>query len=223
MGNNQDLVKKVRQLGYPLFETEEHEDANEILAEVVQSEDPRLWQGFPVMLANSEDRNMFDNNRLLYLLKTPHERENFHHLLLVSFALYKIQNLKSAWISDLYRIFGPTDKKDLGKLFGQFAANEYIQIGSVRLSSEKIRTVFQDYFEPARPRMGNILSVREEFGLEYSLSQIFSPGQKDLVLKKLRREKFSKTENEYFSRVVKKKLLALADPELHRLARRLIE
>jgi len=71
--------------------------------------------------------------------------------------------------------------------------------------------------------MGNILSIREEFGLEYSLSQIFSPGQKDLVLKKLRREKFSKTENEYFSRVVKKKLLALADPELHRLARRLIE
>ena len=223
MENNQDLVKKVRQLGYPLFETEEHEDANEILAEVVKSEDPRLWQGFPVMLANSEERNMFDYNRLLYLLKTSHERGIFHHLLLVSFALYKIQNLKSAWISDLYRIFGLTDKKDLGKLFGQFAANEYIQIGSVRLSSEKTRRVFQDYFAPARPRMGNILSIREEFGLEYSLSQIFSPGQKDLVLKKLRREKFSKTENEYFSRVVKKKLLALADPELHRLARRLIE
>jgi len=71
--------------------------------------------------------------------------------------------------------------------------------------------------------MGNILSVREEFGLEYSLSQIFSPAQKELVVKKLKREKFSKTENEYFSRVVRKKLLALANPEMHRLARRLIE
>jgi len=35
--------------------------------------------------------------------------------------------------------------------------------------------------------------------------------------------KLSKTETEYFSRVVKKKLLALANPDLHRLARRLIE
>jgi len=71
--------------------------------------------------------------------------------------------------------------------------------------------------------MENILSVREELGLEYSLSQIFSPSQKEIILKKLRREKLSKTEIEYFSRVVKKKLLALANPDLHRLARRLIE
>ena len=223
MENNQDIVKKVGRLGYPLFETEDHEDANEILAEVVKSEDPRLWQGFPVMLANSEERNMFDYSRLLSLLRTPPERENFHRLLLVSFVLYRMQNLKSAWVSDLYKIFGPSDKKEIGQIMNQFVAKEYIQVGSTRLSSEKIRTVFQDYFVPPSPKIGNILSVRDEFGLEYSLSQIFSPGQKDLVLKKLRREKFSKTENEYFSRVVRKKLLALADPELHRLARRLIE
>jgi len=222
MENNEDLVKKVRRLGYPLFETEEHEDANEILADVVKSENPRLWQGFPVMLANSEERNIFDYNRVLSLLKAPDERDHYHRLLLVSYALYKIQNLKSAWVSDLYKIFGPTDKKDIGKFLNQFVANEYIQLGSVRLSTEKIKTVFRDYFEKAGSRMQNILSVREEFGLEYSLSQIFSPAQKDIILKKLRREKLSKTETEYFSRVVKKKLLALANPDLHRLARRLI-
>jgi hypothetical protein len=222
MENNEDLIKKVRRLGYPLFETEEHEDANEILADVVKSENPRLWQGFPVMLANSEERNIFDYNRVLSLLKAPDERDHYHRLLLVSYALYKIQNLKSAWVSDLYKIFGPTDKKDIGKFLNQFVANEYIQLGSVRLSTEKIKTVFRDYFEKAGSRMENILSVREEFGLEYSLSQIFSPAQKDIILKKLRREKLSKTETEYFSRVVKKKLLALANPDLHRLARRLI-
>lgn len=223
MENNNNLFRKVRRLGYPLFETEEPGDANEILADVVKSEDPRLWQGFPVMLANSEERNVFDYHRVLSSLKVPDERDHFHHLLLVSYALYKIQNLKPAWVSDLYKIFGPADKKDLGKLIGQFVANEYIQLGSVQLSSEKIKTVFQNYFEQARSRMENLLSVREEFGLEYSLSQIFSPAQKDLILKKLRREKLSKTETEYFSRVVKKKLLALANPDLHRLARRLIE
>jgi hypothetical protein len=223
MENNEDLVKKVRWLGYPLFETGEYEDANKILADVVKSEDPRLWQGFPVMLANSEERNIFDYNRILSLLKAPDKRDHFHRLLLVSFALYKIQNLRSAWVSDLYKIFGPVDKKELGKLFDQFVANEYIQVGPVRMSTEKIKTVFRDYFEKAGSRMENILSVREEFGLEYSLSQIFSRAQKDIILKKLRREKLSKTETEYFSRVVRKKLLALANPDLHRLARRLIE
>ena len=223
MENNEDLVKKVRRLGYPLFEIEDDEDGNEILADVVKSENPRLWQGFPVMLANSEERNIFDYSRVLSLLKAPDERDHYHRLLLLSYALYKIRNLNSAWVSDLYKIFGPADKKDLGKLIGQFVANEYIQVGSVRLSSEKIKTVFRDYFGKTGSRMENILSVREEFGLEYSLSQIFSPVQKEMILKKLRREKLSKTETEYFSRVVKKKLLALANPDLHRLASRLIE
>lgn len=223
MENNEDLLKKVRRLGYPLFETEEQEDANWILADVVKSENPRLWQGFPVMLANSEEKNVFDYNRVLSLLKTPNEREHYHRLLLLSYALYKIQGLKPAWISNLYKIFGPSDKKDVGMLLKQFLLNEYIQVGSVRLSSEKIKSVFLDYYEKARPRIEDILSVREEFGLEYSLSQIFSPTQKDIILKKLRREKLSRTETEYFSRVIKKKLLALANPDLHRLARRLIE
>jgi hypothetical protein len=223
MDNNEDLVKKVRWLGYPLIETDENEDANEILADVVKSADPRLWQGFPVMLANSKERNVFDYDRVLTSLKAPDEKDCFRRLLLTSFALYKIQKLKSTWVSDLDKIFGPLDKKDLTQLLNKFAANEYIQVGSIRLSTEKLKSVFRDYYEHVPSRMESLLSVREELGLEYSLSQIFSPAQKDLVLKKLRREKFSKTEKEYFSRVVKKKLLALANPDLHRLARRLIE
>lgn len=39
----------------------------------------------------------------------------------------------------------------------------------------------------------------------------------DLLKKKMRGETLSKTEREYFSRVVKKKLLALADPDVQRL------
>ncbi len=223
MENNEDLVKKVRRLGYPLFEIEDGEDGNDILADVVKSKDPRLWQGFPVMLAHSEERNVFNYNRILSLLKAPSEKDNYRRLLSVAYVVYKMQNLKSAWVSDLYKILGPADIKDIGKLVNQFVAKDYIQVGSVRLSTEKIRAIFRDYFEKAGPRMENILSVREELGLEYSLSQIFSPSQKEIILKKLRREKLSKTEIEYFSRVVKKKLLALANPDLHRLARRLIE
>jgi len=65
--------------------------------------------------------------------------------------------------------------------------------------------------------------MRDEFDLEYALSQVFSKKQKELFMKKLKGEKLTKTEREYFSRSVKKKVLALANSDLHRLATRLIK
>jgi hypothetical protein len=55
------------------------------------------------------------------------------------------------------------------------------------------------------------------------MSQIFSKKQKELFLKKLRGEKLKKTEREYYSRSIKKKVLALANSNLHKLAERLIK
>jgi len=45
----------------------------------------------------------------------------------------------------------------------------------------------------------------------------------ELFQKKLKGELLTKTEKEYFSRTVKKKVAALANPELHRLAQKLME
>ena len=63
----------------------------------------------------------------------------------------------------------------------------------------------------------------EEFSLEYALSQLFSPKQKELFKKKLEGDPLTKTEQEYYSRTVKKKVVALANTELHSLARKLLE
>ncbi|HXS99233.1 MAG TPA: hypothetical protein VN915_01000 [Elusimicrobiota bacterium] len=62
--------------------------------------------------------------------------------------------------------------------------------------------------------------LREDFRRKYNLSLFFAPKQRDLLQKKLRGDPLTKTEREYFSRVVKKKLVALADPDLHRLAQK---
>jgi hypothetical protein len=64
---------------------------------------------------------------------------------------------------------------------------------------------------------------QDEFELEHAMSQVFSKKQKELFLKKLKGERLSKTEREYFSRIVKKKVLALANPDLHKLAAMLIK
>jgi hypothetical protein len=89
------------------------------------------------------------------------------------------------------------------------------------MDSRRLKSTFNNYLGLAQSRLNDLLSVREEFGLEYALSQVFSPKQKELFFKKLKREKLTKTEKEYFSRVVKKKALALADPALHRLSKQI--
>ncbi|MCD6516721.1 MAG: hypothetical protein J7L72_04780, partial [Candidatus Aminicenantes bacterium] len=69
----------------------------------------------------------------------------------------------------------------------------------------------------------NYVDMQDEFDLEYAMSQLFSTKQKELFLKKLRGEKMTKTEREYFSRSVKKKVLALANSDLHKLAKKLVK
>jgi hypothetical protein len=52
---------------------------------------------------------------------------------------------------------------------------------------------------------------------------LFSPKQKELIKKRLEGLPLAKTEQEYYSRSVKKKEVALANMELRGLARKLLE
>ena len=54
--------------------------------------------------------------------------------------------------------------------------------------------------------------------IQIYLDRLFSPKQKELVFKKLRQEPFTKTEREYYSRVVRKKLVAIAHREINEIA-----
>ncbi|MEI6437252.1 MAG: hypothetical protein WCO69_00710 [Candidatus Omnitrophota bacterium] len=59
--------------------------------------------------------------------------------------------------------------------------------------------------------------------LEFAFAQMLSPKQKELFLRKLKGDTLSKTDREYYSRVVRKKILALANADLHQLARKALE
>lgn len=90
------------------------------------------------------------------------------------------------------------------------------------MSAKRLKSVFNNYFRKKSEGLHDLLSAKEDMGLEYAMSQVFSPKQKELFLKKLKGEVLTKTEKEYFSRAVKKKVLALANTDLHRLSRKLL-
>ncbi|MDO8602220.1 MAG: hypothetical protein Q7O04_00005, partial [Candidatus Omnitrophota bacterium] len=65
---NDNLLKRVSDLGFPLFEAEEDKKVNLTLADMVKTKDLRMWEGFPVVLANSAEKGLFDYKKVnLYL------------------------------------------------------------------------------------------------------------------------------------------------------------
>jgi hypothetical protein len=221
--NNKLLAKNLTALGYPLMETETPLDANTTLAAMVVSRDLRLWEGFPVVLANSNQKGLFDYDRLRKLLTKNPERSQFEALLVMSLAFYKTLNLRFTWTDKLYRTLSDKQMAQLKDLTVHLKENTDFKLGTCLMASQRLKTTFNNYFNQVQSDMNDLLSLKAEVGLEYALSQVFPPKQKELFFKKVRGEKLTKTEKEYFSRVVRKRVLALANPELHRLARRLLE
>jgi len=92
----------------------------------------------------------------------------------------------------------------------------YREMVSYDIAEERIGPHIDRFIEGLREKL-------DEYSLEYSLSQVFSPKQKELFKKKLEGKPFTKTDQEYYSRTVKKKVVALANSELNALARKLLE
>lgn len=219
---NSDLLKRVNALGFPLFGAEESPDANLTLADMVKSRDLRLWEGFPVVLANSAGEGLFNYDKVDHCLKKASDKTSLALLMTMSLALYKFFNLKFTWANELSRSPSSNKRKEFEGFLGQLKNDGNLYVAGRNMSAQRLKTVFNNYFGQSQARLNDLLSVKDELNLEYSLSQVFSPKQKELFLKKLKREKLTKTEKEYFSRAVKKKVLALANPELHRLSQKLL-
>ena len=217
-----NLLKRVSKLGFPLFETEETQDVNVTLADMVKSKDLRLWEGFPVVLANSSEKGLFNYGMVKSHLKKSSDKSCLDSLMSMSLALYKALKLKFSWADRFYKALAVDRKKELNSFLKKLKKDEELKVAQHVMDSQRLKSTFNNYLSLAQSKLNDLLSVKEEFGLEYALSQVFSPKQKELFFKKLKREKLTKTEKEYFSRVVKKKVLALANPELHRLVKQIV-
>ena len=209
--DRRELLKAVAELGFPLFETGGY-DVNKVLADVVFSHDVRLWEGFPVLLRKAHEQGKFDADQSLAHLDEQH-RGYFQSLFLMSLALYKEFSLSL----DFHLDAGA--REDVQRWRDHFK-EERLQVGDVALSTQRVRRLFEDYYLSSQAEQEKWkLVVQEEMTLEYAMSQLFSPRQKELFRKKLEGKPLTKTEREYFSRTVKKKVAALANDELHRLAK----
>lgn len=216
-----DLRNRLAHMGLPMFEVEKKEDANATLADVVKSRELRYWEGFPVLLASSAEEKSFDLKQTQNHLNGT-DSKHFYDLLVMSLALYKANKLKFAWAENLKNNLNNEEKNKLSHLLLKFKNNKEFRLAGYNMSSGRVKTLFENYFVQAQKKLDEYALAKNKFGLEYAMSLVFSPKQKELFLRKFKREKMTKTEREYFYRTVKKKALALANPELHRMAQQLL-
>jgi len=218
----EDLVFNLGRLGYSLVTPDVQEVGEdqvvELLAELVDSKDLRLVEGFPVVLANCAQRGMNLDFAALLAKHKPRsrKRQGLEKLLLVSSDLLTRHGLEKP--EGLEKVSASLKAK-----YGDLLAADLLTLGrKVSLSTERLRNALRRYsanLETSRSRRKKEKDKqRRSFQLSYYLSTLFSPKQKELVLKKLNGEPLNKTEQEYFSRTVKKKLEALANPEVKKVA-----
>jgi hypothetical protein len=217
------LLNSLSKLGFPMFEPSEELDVNETLAEVVKSRDTRLWEGFPVLLANAAESYQFSTDLVAEQLPTKEQKSQFHSLLLLSVSVYSFYYLSFSWLSKLKKNFSDEDKNLVKAWRTSLAHNQSPNWTAEEFDPERVKGLFELYFEQKVERNKRSKDKYKEFSLEYALSQVFSPKQKDLFKKKLEGAPLTKTEQEYYSRTVKKKVVALANSELHSLSRKLLE
>jgi hypothetical protein len=217
----EDLVLNLGRLGYTLVKPKTHKikeyEVLELLDELVDSEDPRLVEGFPVVLANCAHEGMnLDFKSLLSKHQSgSRKKQDLEKLVLVSSDLLAQQGLAKS--KNLESVSKPLKAK-----YGDMLADDVMTLGNkVSLSTERLRNTLKRYTSDLIDLRSNQKKEknrqRRSFQLNYYLSTLFAPKQRELVLKKYNGETLNKTEQEYYSRKVKKKLEAMANSEVKKV------
>ncbi|MFO7985560.1 MAG: hypothetical protein R6U38_06815 [Desulfatiglandaceae bacterium] len=221
----QDLIKGLWKLAR---RTPEHgnkgdeDEIIEVLDALITSGDLTLMEVTPVFLALSAQSGFSLNISPLlhkYGLES-RQSETLEKFIWVALELLKAEGLGIP--ADVQK-----QAKRLKTKWGSLESSGHLELGwGISLQMDRLRNVFRQYmtsppeFTRIQEEPWSLASPSSH--LHRRLSILFSPKQEELIMKKLKGAKFSKTEREYYSRVVKKKLQALADKSVQELVTKLI-
>lgn len=221
------LVEGLARYGYSFRRPAPFSAGETLLEQLVKQKDPRFLEAFPtVLLTLLEEKETLEWESSQW---TPSrklssaQRSRLMVLLALSYLLFELFGLNQAHLRRTAKVLSALSswKKEVELLRPSFQESGEVPLGEGGwLSVERMKTQFRHY-ALLRPTSEAVQKRREELELELLLSEFFTPRQKELLVKRQAREVFTKTEREYFYRVVRKRLKALANEELHQFARSL--
>jgi hypothetical protein len=188
-----------------------------ILDALAGAQDPALVSRFPAVLAICGRRGIeLDSSGLLgrYWESNP-KRQNLEKLLFISAEIFRRENVAAPpYLRQL--------ADSLKARHAALAAADYVHLtGGPRVAVADMCSALRQFAgdrPPPHPlpAVDSPRSGQARPGAHLEL--LFSEKQRELIFKKLHHQHLTKTEREYYSRVVKKKLAAIAAPETQELA-----
>ena len=225
------LMDHMAEYGYHMLRPQVFHEPETVLRDLLKQNDVRLLEGFSVVLAGAlrkKDKLLWEDVKWRpdneWTQKVAHR---FSVLMGLSYLLFKLFGLNE-FADRLSRLLArqmtsSEFKKCLAVLRPSFANSETLDVDDdLELSTERLKNTFRNYVVYA-PESKELEKKEHDFQLELLLSQFFTSRQKELLKKRAQNKPMTKTEKEYFYRVVKKRLKALANEELHQMARSLVE
>ena len=220
-----ELLEALAQYGYELNKPVHQYTGEEVLFNLVKETDSRLLEGFPVAFKHFLDGAEYAG----WAAKAPSfqkvfsvkDKKKLYYLLLVSYLLFKLYGEEKSKLEQTQELFSKLSggwKKDLKDFEEKFNRSEPLEVGpALVLSSDRLKNQYRNYV--VHSNLKNENEPKMDMELELLLSEFFTSKQKELLKKRFSPEKLSKTEREYFSRVVNKRLKALANEDLHHFVR----
>lgn len=199
-----------------------------ILDALANSNDQDLVTRFPAVLSICARNGVALNSHALFskYWESSPKKQNLEKLLLISAELLDLEGIESP--KNLKKIASSLRTK-----YGTLLSGQMLPLSSgISIYIKDIQDTLRDYtaktklavavFRPGEPdREPTLAALNNSADLHAHLERLFSPKQKDLVFKKLNKAPFTKTEREYYSRVVRKKLVSIANAEVSYVARKL--
>jgi len=209
--------------GYDLFSDETPEDFVELLLSMSSTNDQRVIEGIPVVIANHLLRNGYhkfekDTLKLLNQLQYHQESSLLQRtclLYVITAALLEKELMLKKEANRIRKLIAHSMQYPQGGT-ELLSNNSIITQDGLMLDPGRLQKTFRLYAMPKKEKESPLerSAIQRQITLEYNLSKLFPLKQKELIKKKISGEQMTKTEREYYSRVIKRKITAIVDPDM---------
>ncbi len=221
------LFEQLAAHGYPLMRPVRHSDPEAVLESLLRQRESRVVEGFAVVLLNAlrEKANLrwelphWNPAHALGVMTS----QRLARLLALSYVLFRLFGLEKSLQERVRTLLFKCKhgEETLRNVESHFLKSEPLAMNGFELSTERLKNTFRTYYVGAREGLED-KEKTHALELELLLSALFTPRQKELLRKRAEGAEMTNTEKTYFYRTVSKRLKAVANEEVHELARRLL-
>lgn len=221
------LLQDVARYGYQLVSPSSSSDPARVLHKMLTSDDGRVLEGVPVVLTNILLSNPeFDLEGVERDLPSALQKR-FRLLAAVTCQFIFWVEESDLARKSLQKYLKKREPSVIESVKEKLQSHHKIPIGGgVILDEDRLEKTYRNYvveqMKVSETNVARKLEDQRSTMLDEALTVLFTDKQKDLMIKLLNREPLTKTDREYYSRVIKPRLKALRNPDLQTMAATLL-